>query len=102
MIHNFDFTGDIPKVIIYNGGTKPCSLSDCILIMFLKLVGFDILVYAPTGYRVIEQYIGNKWFNEITIGLYDFNLEDITFNSFSSIQRNSNQNKKGFFKKLFG
>lgn len=97
MIHNYDFTGEIPKIIIYNGSNTPCSLSDCILIMFLKLIGFDIVIYAPTGYRVVEQYISNQLFNEMTIGQFDFNLEHIDFSYVSS----NTTKKQGFFSRLF-
>ena len=97
MIHNYDFTGDIPKIIIFNGSSQPCTLSDCIMLMFLKLIGFDIVVFAPTGYRVIEQYISNQWFNENTIGQYDFNMNTVNFNFIQA----SEKKKAGFFGKLF-
>lgn len=92
LIHNYDFTEQIPKLIIYNGQNVPCSLSDAIIIMFLKLIGFDIVIFAPTGYRVIEQYIDSKWFNEYTIGQFDFNMPVI-----GTIINE----KKSFFKKFF-
>ena len=98
MIHNYDFTGEIPKVVIFNGGTQPCTLSDCIVLMFLKLIGFDIVIFAPTGYRVIEQYISSQWFNENTIGQYDFNLTNVNFNSIS-VGRDTK--KAGLFGKWF-
>lgn len=97
MIHNYDFTGDIPKVIIFNGSNQPCTLSDCILIMFLKLVGFDIIIYAPTGYRVVEQYIKPQWFNENTIGQYDYSMENVNFNTVAV----KNESKKSFFSRFF-
>ena len=93
MIHNFDFTAEIPKLVIYNGSNIPCSLHDCIIIMFLKLIGFDIVIYAPTGYRVVEQYIDSQLFNEITIGNFDFNLPNIKL-----VSKNK---KKKFFGKIF-
>lgn len=98
MIHNYDFTGEIPKVVIFNGGNQPCTLSDCIVLMFLKLIGFDIVIFAPTGYRVIEQYISSQWFNENTIGQYDFNMSNVNFNTISVGRENR---KSGFFGKLF-
>jgi hypothetical protein len=97
MIHNFDFTGEIPKIIIFNGSSQPCTLSDCIILMFLKLIGFDIVIFAPTGYRVIEQYISNQWFNENTIGQYDFNMGNVDFRSVQS----SDKKKSGLFGRLF-
>lgn len=98
-IHNFDFTGDIPKIVIFNGSNKPCNLSDCIILMFLKLIGFDIVIFAPTGYRIIEEYINSQWFNENTIGTYDFNLAIINLNSIFIDNRPSK--KSGFFKNFF-
>ena len=99
MIHNYDFTAGIPKIIVYNGGSTPCTLTDCIIIMFLKLIGFDVIVFAPTGYRVIEQYIDSSWFNEITIGQFDFNMEYMDFSS--SFEGQQNNKKQGFFSRLF-
>lgn len=99
MIHNYDFTADIPKIVIYNGSTSPCTLQDCILIMFLKLIGFDIVILAPTGYRVVEQYISNQWFNEITIGQFDFSLNELNLNNDSSSFQGGK--KQGFFSRLF-
>lgn len=98
MIHNYDFTGQIPKIVVFNGGSKPCTLSDCIILMFLKLIGFDIAVFTPTGYRVIEQYISNQWFNETTIGQYDFNMTNVDFNNVLSFRENK---KSGLFGKWF-
>lgn len=102
MIHNYDFTADIPKVIMYNGGSNICSVQECITLMFLSLIGFDVVIFAPTGYRIVEHCINSQLFNEITIGQYDFNLENIDFSS-SSFQGNNqaNQKKKGFWSKIF-
>lgn len=98
MIHNYDFTGEIPKIIIFNGSTQPCTLSDCIMLMFLKLVGFDIVIFAPTGYRVVEQYINSQWFNENTIGQYNFNMTTVDFNG---VYVRQDTKKQGFWGKLF-
>jgi hypothetical protein len=97
LIHNFDFTAEIPKIVIYNGSNIPCTLQDCIIIMFLKLIGFDVVIYAPTGYRVVEQYIDSQLFNEITIGNFDFNLPNIKLKN-NLVNKNK---KKGFFGKIF-
>lgn len=101
MIHNYDFTGNIPKLIIYNGGTNSCTLEDCIFIMLLKLIGFDIVVWAPTGYRVIEQYISPDNFNSLTIGQYDFNRANLAIGVPRPLD-NRGQKKQGFFSSLFG
>ncbi len=51
------------------------SLEDCIYILFLNLVGFDIVVFTPTGYRNIDKYIRSDLFDEYQIGEYMYNLK---------------------------
>jgi len=96
LIHSYDFTTQIPKMILFSGDTGVCSLEDCIVIMFLKLVGFDILVLAPTGYRLIEQYIKPNLFNDINIGEYDFSLQGTDITS-----RREVKPRRGIFKNIF-
>lgn len=97
LIHTFDFTCDIPKVVIFNSDSMSLSFEECTLIMFLKSIGFDIAVYVPTGYKIIEQYIDSKWFNTIVIGKYNFSL------SINNIENAPvAKSKKSFFSGLFG
>ena len=96
LIHSYDFTSQIPKLILFSGDTGVCSLEDSIVIMFLKLVGFDILVLAPTGYRLIEQYIKPGLFNNINIGEYDFSLQTIDITSKREVKP-----RRGIFKNIF-
>ena len=49
MIQNFDFTKRNPKILYVNTG-RTISYDDSILLAFLNLIGFDILLYIPTGY----------------------------------------------------
>lgn len=95
-IHNYDFTADIPKVIMYNGGNIPCSIQECIALMFLSLVGFDVVIFTPTGYRVVEHCINSNLFNEITVGQFDFNLTDVDFRS-APLSSNNGKKRKGLF-----
>ncbi|MDR0272519.1 MAG: YceG family protein [Clostridiales bacterium] len=74
MIHNFSFTETVPKVVVFNSTDKPCEAADCILITFLKSLGFDVIMYIPTGYRVVEQHITSTLFQTIDIGACRFDL----------------------------
>lgn len=74
LIHNYDFTSNIPKLVIFGGKNEVCNLTDNIIIMFLKLIGFDIVVLAPTGYQILGDYIKPGLYNHITIGSYDYNI----------------------------
>lgn len=97
MIHKYDFTDAIPKIVYFNTGRETCSLEDCILLMFLSTLGFDILVYAPTGYAVIEQYIGQEYFTKIELGEYKFDI-----NADTILTRKAEPKKKGFLSSIFG
>ena len=51
-----------------------CSLEDTIYTAFLNLVGFDIILYVPTGYRTIEKYLKEDIMEEHQAGEYLFDL----------------------------
>ena len=91
LIQKFDFTGEVPKIVIVNTIESMCSLEDCIYIAFLNLIGFDILIYVPTGYRTIK-YLKKGIFEEHQIGEYLF---DLTVPQLKS-------NNMGMFSKLWG
>lgn len=74
MIQKFDFTKAIPKLIIISTKEDMCSLEDSIYIAFLSLVGFDILIYSPTGYRTEGKHLKADLFIEHQIGDYVFDL----------------------------
>lgn len=74
LIQQFDFTGEIPKVIVVDVDESMFSLKDCIYILFLNLVGFDIIVFTPTGYRNLEKYISREAYELHEVGEYVYNL----------------------------
>lgn len=74
MIQNFDFTAEIPKLLIILNDETVFTLEDSIFILFLNLIGFDIAVFTPTGYRNLEKYIVRSAYEEYTIGAFQFNL----------------------------
>lgn len=74
LIQQFDFTGEIPKLIVVDVDESMFSLKDCIYILFLNLVGFDIIVFTPTGYRNLEKYISREAYELHEVGEYVYNL----------------------------
>lgn len=74
LIQNFDFTREIPKVVAIDVDEKMFSLNNCIVLAFLNLVGFDIAIFTPTGYKNIEQYFRSDCFDTLIVGEYEFNL----------------------------
>lgn len=75
LIQKFDFTKYIPKIVILAFNEKYCSLEDAILFAFLHFVGFDIVIYAPTGYQVLENYYNEPLFVDYQAGEYKYDME---------------------------
>ncbi|MBE6050916.1 MAG: hypothetical protein E7214_09780 [Clostridium sp.] len=97
LLQQFDFTKSIPKIIVINTDENMPDITDCIYLLFLNLVGFDILVFTPTGYRNIEKYIKEDVFENHIIGEYMFNV------NMPHLYTNSREkNSSGFFSRLFG
>ncbi len=73
-IQDFDFTKQIPKLLVVDCHEAMFSLKECIFISFLNLIGFDIAVFTPTGYRNLEKYISPEAYESYTIGEFEFNV----------------------------
>ena len=71
------------------------SLQDCILLLFLNLIGFDIVIFTPTGYQNIEKYIDSNLFEEYQIGDYIYNLQKPKFNM---VNQKKGKSFRNFFK----
>lgn len=75
MLQSFDFTKDIPKFIVVDLKEPLFSLEECILLAFLNLVGFDIAIFTPTGYRNLEKHLRPDSFDTLIAGEYQFELQ---------------------------
>ena len=95
LIQKFDFTKNIPKIVIVDTTEEMATVYDCIYLLFLNLIGFDIVIFTPTGYRNIEKFIMDSSFENHIIGEFMFNLKAPNF-------KTSTTEKKGFFERLFG
>lgn len=84
MIQNFDFTKKNPKLIYINTSENTISLEDSILIIFLNLIGFDVLFFVPTGYQCMEKYLKSNLFEEHQIGEYKYDINIPNLKKFSS------------------
>ena len=67
-IQNFDFTKVSPKVLYTWMNKDKIPRRDIILLHYLNLIGFDILVFVPTGYNVMDKYITKKVYTEYNNG----------------------------------
>ncbi len=73
-IQNFDFPRDVPKCVFVDTTETLFSLEESILLAFLNLVGFDIAIFTPTGYRNIEAHLRPDSYDILTAGEYQFDL----------------------------
>lgn len=97
MIQKFDFTKKNPKIIYINTGENVISLEDSILLVFLNLIGFDIICFVPTGYQSVEKYFTKKMMEEHQIGEYKYDLQIPDFNNVSL-----KASKSKWHERLFG
>ena len=99
LIQKFDFTKVNPKVICLSLDEHSMSVEDTIFITFLSLIGFDVAVFVPTGYRTVEQFFnpGKEIFVEHQIGEY---LYDLRVPNFSRVS-DKPVTKKSWRDKLF-
>ncbi len=89
LIDRYDFTTQIPKLILYLNGTMPCDTKTALLLGFLHTCGLDIVILSPNGTSNINGMISPMFISDIK-------LEDMV-NDFSI----KSPPKKGFFDKLF-
>ncbi len=91
LLQRFDYSQQVPRIIIYhNEKSGTFQRSDAALLALISEIGFDIVLYNPTGQNDLEQYVEESY--------YDLHLlEDRSFNE--EFQEESSFKK--LFKKLF-
>lgn len=95
-IQKFDFTKNNPKIIIYDSDESMPNVMDSIYLCFLNLIGFDIVIFTPTGYKNIEKFIKKGVCETYLIGDYVFDIK------LPKIKGNVVlRDKGGFFSRLF-
>lgn len=96
MIQKFDFTRQIPKLILINTAEDLCSLEDSIFTAFMNLLGFDVLLLIPTGYQSVERFYTKPVFIEHQEGdyIYDMHVPDLR-------QISDTLHRDGFIGKIF-
>lgn len=77
ILHTFDYVCDIPKIILFiniplnNNDAKNLS----IFLAFINILGFDIVMYSPTGYIDIEKYLKDSIFSQHTLNNMNNTIE---------------------------
>ena len=95
LIQKFDFTRAIPKLIYIDAIEDTFTLSECVQTVLCSIIGFDVLIYTPTGYKNIETFVSNDAFEEHILDQFVYETEVPKFKIPSG-------KKRGFFGKRFG
>lgn len=93
MADNFDYTDKIPKLVIFLN--KEDFIDDRILYLigYIVTLGFDVVIFSPSGLISIDSVFELKRFNNERLDTmrYDYTLEMA-----------KRKKVKGFFQKIFG
>ena len=98
LIQKMDFVKKNPKLVLINTSEKEYGLEESIILAYLYLIGFDIVLFVPTGYRVIEKYYTQQIFAEHLIGEFMYDLKIPS--SIQGNKLNEQEEKDGFLKRL--
>ncbi len=95
LLQSFDFTKQLPKLIWIDAVEQTFTLEECVQLVLCNLIGFDILVYTPTGYKNLETFVSADAFEEHTLNEFLYNME------VPKLKIPSESRNGGLFGKLF-
>ncbi|ONI44021.1 hypothetical protein AN641_08550 [Candidatus Epulonipiscioides gigas] len=73
-MQKFDFTKQNPKVVVIHTKERQHSIEDAIFLVYSNLVGCDIIIISPTGYRSFERFYSKDIIQEHQDGEYRYDL----------------------------
>ena len=91
MIDNFDFANDIPKIILFLENENQITNDTMMILAFLHQIGFDIVIFDPSGANSIDSLIHSNIYSNIRL---DFMKYDLSF------EETQKKEKKGFLKRF--
>lgn len=97
ILQKYDFTKEIPKFIVIDTIEDTFSIMECTQLVLLGMLGFDILIYTPTGYRDLETFISPTAYELHQMNEYKYNLSVPKFKIPDKVQ----PKKGGLFQNLF-
>lgn len=95
LVQRFDFTRQIPKLIYIDTVEDTFTLEECVQTVLCSLIGFDVLIYTPTGYKNIETFVKNDAFEEHIMDQFLYDME------VPKLKIPSEEKSSGFFGRLF-
>ena len=97
MVQKFDFTKKNPKLLLINPTEQVLNLGESIVVALLNRMGFDVLLFIPTGFECVEKFFPPDYIHEQQIGEYVYDLTVPNFAAVSTQQPSINP-----LRKLFG
>ena len=74
LIDSYDFTSDIPKLVLYVNSREAFNQDDAMLLGLLRAIGIDIILLSPNGANNIELVISDKFINPIKLDEFVYDL----------------------------
>ena len=74
LIEGYDFTADVPKVIMYVNSRDTFNQDDAMLLGLLRMMGLDVLLLSPNGANNLELVISDKFINQIKLDEFVYDL----------------------------
>ena len=74
VIHSFSFTGLNPKLVCLSTSEQNASFEDAVFITYLSMIGFDVLMFVPTAFQVIEKHLNDRLPREYIEGEYRYDM----------------------------
>ncbi len=99
ILQKFDFTKDIPKIIVIDSVESTFTKVECIQLLLYNLLGFDIAVYTPTGYKNLETFLSADAFTTFTMNEFKYNIRPQKLKIPDTVPKP--KEKGGLFDKLF-
>lgn len=97
-IQNYDFTKKSPKIVMVDIKETGPRIEDAILLAFFREIGFDILLFIPTGYQSVNKYLRDNFFVEHQVGEFVYDLTIPEYDSKNNKLNLGILNLKSFFK----
>ena len=96
-MQSYDYTKQSPKLVVLCQDEEELTIQQAIVVTLLHLCGWDIVFIVPTGYNIFGRNLDQRLMQEFNFGnpKFNMNIRELQYTS-------PKEEKKGFFKKLFG
>ena len=91
LIHVWDLTKVNPKIVMILTGTRKLEPKEEVMLQYLHAIGFDVLLFVPTGYGLVTEDLLRSGLQKIDLGNYNFSIQ------YSEVV----SNRKGLLNRLF-